>query len=51
MATLRLDALLLQGILDVDLITWEEHSKYFGNISYSTMVEILENTLNIDTTR
>jgi hypothetical protein len=48
MKTLRLDALLLQGILDIDLVTWEEHSKNFGYISYSTRVEILKNILNID---
>jgi hypothetical protein len=48
MKTLRLDALLLQGILDIDLVTWEEHSKNFGYISYSTRVEFLENILNID---
>jgi hypothetical protein len=33
---LKLDVLLLRGILDVDLVTWEEHSKYFGYISCST---------------
>jgi hypothetical protein len=48
MKTLRLDALLLQGILDIDLVTWEEHSKKCGYISYSTRVEILENILNIN---
>jgi hypothetical protein len=45
---LRLNALLLRGILDVDLVTWEEHSKNFGYISYSTRIEFLENILNID---
>jgi hypothetical protein len=44
---LILDALLLRHILDVDLVTWEEHSKNFGHISYSIRVEILENILNI----
>jgi hypothetical protein len=35
-------------IIDVDLVIWEEHSKSFGYISYSTRIEILENILNID---
>jgi hypothetical protein len=39
---------ILRGILDVDLVTWEEHSKNFGYISYSTRIEFLENILNID---
>jgi hypothetical protein len=48
MYTLRLHFLLLRGILDVDIVIWEEHSKNFGYISYYTTVEILENFLNID---
>jgi hypothetical protein len=48
MYTLRLHSLLLRGILDVNIVIWEEHSKNFGYISYYTTVEILENFLNID---
>jgi hypothetical protein len=34
---LRLDALLLGGILDVDLFTWEEHSKTLD--TFPTLLE------------